>query len=105
MEDQRQGAEDTEQRIRQHKNDLDEAKRDTDRANSNQAYQINFKAGRKASMDKIPPALLMSLDGPVLRSLQEYAEHQRKGVPTETNYQTYTNLWTQARTIRRHSLI
>ena len=49
-------------------------------------------------MDKIPPALLQSLDGPVLRSLQEYAEHQRKGVPTETNYQTYTNLWTQART-------
>ena len=45
--------EDTEQRIRQHKNDLDEAKRDTDRANSNQAYQIIFEAGRKASMGKI----------------------------------------------------
>lgn len=90
--------ENTEQRIRQHKNDVDEAKRDTDRANSNQAYQIIFKAGRRASMDQIPPALLQSLDGPVLRSLQEYAEHQRQGVPTETNYQTYTDLWTQART-------
>ena len=90
--------EDTEQRIRQHKNDLDEAKRDTDRANSNQAYQILYKAGRQASMDKIPPALLQSLDGPVLRALEEYAEHKRKRVPIETNYQTYTNLWTMART-------
>jgi hypothetical protein len=87
---------DTEARIRQHKNDVDEAKRDADRANGLKAYNIIDRLGRRASMDAIPTPLLESLDGSMRAGLRSYVENLRQGQRPVTNYTTYTKLWTDA---------
>ena len=90
--------EDTEQRIRQHRTDVDRERLETDRKTQTQAYNILDSLGPNATTSKIPPALWNSFEGGTRASLESYAAHKRKGETIETDYITYTELWTMART-------
>lgn len=73
------------------------AEREQEEANSTHAFNLIDKSHNVAS---IPPAMWSSFSGATKSSLRSYAEHLTKGIPVETDDQTFYALMEQAGTDR-----